>query len=629
MRPIAFISCIIFTLLSVQALAWEWPPGYIEIDPTVPTSADIVTITIGGDWNDSCIPVGSSFSILGNDIIIDVLDIPGGSCLFVITPWSQTQYVGPLADGTYNVYVTLNGIDMEWMAELVVSDKQFVVNTQTVNVPEDSTATFTVAILNDPCGTVEATVARQSGDTDITVQSGSSLTFDSSNYTIPQTVTLAAAEDGDYLDGSAVIAVMATDYYTSEVIAYEADNDIPLVIYVDCDAPGSETGTSWENAFTNLQDALSIADIVPEIEEIRMAEGIYTPAEPNGDRDIYFLVKDINVVGGYAGYGQSVPDARDPSLYKTVLSGDLNSNDGPGFANNGENSRTVVRCYETVKMDGLTITGGNGGGGAGIYNWTNVNLTMINCIVKNNAAAYGGGMYNNSGNISLINCMFASNVATEKGGGIRSQSCNLSLANCLFFNNSDGGMDGNPIFTNITMNNCVFWGNGDTSESAQIGSGQFTINHCCIQGWTGSLGGTGNIGDDPMFFDANGLDDILGTEDDNLRLLNDSPCIDTGDNTAVTQANDLDWYNRIVDGDCNDVATVDMGVYEFDWVRIGDFAGGCDVDFEDYSILALTWLLSEGQAGYDPVCDIGKPADKQIDIFDLDAFVHNWLERVE
>jgi len=46
---------------------------------------------------------------------------------------------------------------------------------------------------------VQATVARVSGDADITVQSGASLMFNSSNYSVPQTVTLAAAEDADNL----------------------------------------------------------------------------------------------------------------------------------------------------------------------------------------------------------------------------------------------------------------------------------------------------------------------------------------------------------------------------------------------------------------------------------------------
>jgi hypothetical protein len=54
------------------------------------------------------------------------------------------------------------------------------------------------------------------------------------------------------------------------------------------------------------------------------------------------------------------------------------------------------------------------------------------------------------------------------------------------------------------------------------------IEYSCIQGWTGTHGGPGNIGDNPLFTDPDGLDDMFGTEDDNYRLTPDSPCIDTG-----------------------------------------------------------------------------------------------------
>jgi len=44
-----------------------------------------------------------------------------------------------------------------------------------------------------------------------------------------------------------------------------------------------------------------------------------------------------------------------------------------------------------------------------------------------------------------------------------------------------------------------------------------------------------------------------------------SPCIDTGSNDAVPEdvTTDLDGNPRIVDGDGDSVATVDMGAYEY------------------------------------------------------------------
>ena len=58
--------------------------------------------------------------------------------------------------------------------------------------------------------------------------------------------------------------------------------------------------------------------------------------------------------------GETDPNARDVGNYETVLSGDLNGDDGPNFANNGENSYHVVTgsgIDETAILDGFTISG--------------------------------------------------------------------------------------------------------------------------------------------------------------------------------------------------------------------------------------------------------------------------------
>jgi len=130
-----------------------------------------------------------------------------------------------------------------------------------------------------------------------------------------------------------------------------------------------------------------------------------------------------------------------------------------------------------------------------------------------------------------------------------------------------------------------------------------------------------------LFVDADGFDNIAGTADDNLRLSWDSPCIDAGDNNSVPGSitTDLDGHLRIIDGDCNDTEVVDMGAYEFNYAYMGDFDYDCEVNFGDFAILGLTWLLEQGQPGYNPVCDIALPADSFIDEKDLKIFTDNWL----
>jgi len=97
--------------LASQAGAWWWPPtGGTVIEPAHPTSSDVVTITIGGDWPDSCAPYDSSIRMEGQSIYFDVA-VGGGrrGCADVITAWSQTKTLGPLSPGTYTVYAGLLG----------------------------------------------------------------------------------------------------------------------------------------------------------------------------------------------------------------------------------------------------------------------------------------------------------------------------------------------------------------------------------------------------------------------------------------------------------------------------------------------------------------------------------------
>ena len=84
------------------------------------------------------------------------------------------------------------------------------------------------------------------------------------------------------------------------------------VLYVDIDARGADDGSSWENAFHSLQDALAVA---AKGSEIRVADGVYRPDRgtrvKRGDRRATFELKSgVAIVGGYAGAGEPNPNAR-------------------------------------------------------------------------------------------------------------------------------------------------------------------------------------------------------------------------------------------------------------------------------------------------------------------------------
>lgn len=229
------------------------------------------------------------------------------------------------------------------------------------------------------------------------------------------------------------------------------------VLCVDVDATGPvHDGLTWCTAFTDLQVPLEIAAVGPGVvSEIRVAEGVYRPTVPDGDRGRSFdLVDGVALVGGFAGCGAADPDARDWVAYETILSGDLNGDDAIDPANNAENSYHVVTAGGTsdaTVLDGFTLRGGNANGsaiphdaGGGMRN-ASADPTVANCTFVGNSAVFGGGMENfNGANPTLVDCVFTDNEASFRGGGVHNKSSSPVLIDCVltgnFAANSGGGI---------------------------------------------------------------------------------------------------------------------------------------------------------------------------------------------
>ncbi|MEV0379246.1 glycoside hydrolase family 48 protein [Nonomuraea sp. NPDC050643] len=101
-----------------------------------------------------------------------------------------------------------------------------VVSPTTLSVPEAGTASFGVRLSQAPSSNVTVSVARASGDADLTVSGTATRTFTPSNWNTVQNVTLAAANDTDTTSGSAVFRVSATGYTPVDVSVSEADDDV-------------------------------------------------------------------------------------------------------------------------------------------------------------------------------------------------------------------------------------------------------------------------------------------------------------------------------------------------------------------------------------------------------------------
>jgi hypothetical protein len=76
------------------------------------TTADFVTLQVGGVWSDSCIPNHIAHQRVGETIYVEV-EFPGidVGCLTALTPWSLSQSLGRLPAGEYDVVGTYFAVD--------------------------------------------------------------------------------------------------------------------------------------------------------------------------------------------------------------------------------------------------------------------------------------------------------------------------------------------------------------------------------------------------------------------------------------------------------------------------------------------------------------------------------------
>src|SRR5262245_17896294 len=106
------------------------------------------------------------------------------------------------------------------------------------------------------------------------------------------------------------------------VLSPQAD---ATVIFVNHAATGANDGTSWTDAFVDLQDALVKAreSGATAPVELWIAAGVYKPDRGSGNRFLSFELSDgMHLYGGFVG-NESSRDQRQTPFPATILNGDL------------------------------------------------------------------------------------------------------------------------------------------------------------------------------------------------------------------------------------------------------------------------------------------------------------------
>jgi hypothetical protein len=423
--------------------------------------------------------------------------------------------------------------------------------------------------------------------------------------------------------------------------------------YVDAAAAGENDGTSWEDAYLYLQDALEDAAGSEGPHEIWVAQGTYYPLDgldspPGDDKDASFALQvEVGIFGGFAAT-ESALSQRNPEKNITILSGDIGD-----LGEDDDNSYHVVTAIsvsDAAELNGFTITKGiapNTTRGSGMF-VVEANPLVVHCTFLQNgddSAGYGGGMSiedapthstmhivncsffgNRTGGhagafivlgttteftVELDNCVFSGNVANTHGGVFCSNGdSSVALRNCTLVGNDGVGTGGGfAALAPTVLRNCIVW---DNEPNQVFDSSTFaSFYYSDIEGgWGGT--GSNNINQDPDFCDADGSDDEVGTADDNLRLQDVSPCID--------EANDGDVPNDFGDVDDDSITTGETLPWDRDnekplsqWGRFFDVASGpgsSNVDmgaFENQHIADCPPDIASSGYTAPPDGDVGTP----------------------
>ena len=211
--------------------------------------------------------------------------------------------------------------------------------------------------------------------------------------------------------------------------------------------------------------------------------------------------------------------------------------------------------------------GGEGnGGGIGLLRTSNA--LVIDCVMIANYAEYGGGVACMRGDAKIINSLIVDNYADGHGGGIASGWNNtVKIVNCTIIENYARNWGGGLICTwdtDVEAVNCIIRDNRLSRSDEETGfevsmfyDSLLTVRCSNVRGGHTAIMSSekvdwaeGNIDADPMFAG-------------DYRLLLNSPCVDAGNNSLVTVDTDLNGNRRIIDGDRDGLAVVDMGAYEY------------------------------------------------------------------
>lgn len=284
------------------------------------------------------------------------------------------------------------------------------------------------------------------------------------------------------------------------------------IIYVNEFTEGPENGTSWKNAFMDLQPAL---DAAAPGTQIWVAYGTYKPTSVHGlveEEDFYdveefnrykhFRMKNgVEIYGGFAGTETELSQ-RDIEAQETILSCDL-----------GEADEQNDNCFhifyhpagldldETAVLDGFSMMGGAADdsaphdAGSVMYN-DGSSPVIRNGWIYWNYSFKGAVFYNKDSSMKVTKTKFVNNEAPySKGGVFYNENSDIEISECDIANSwAEGDNDSNGGVIYSVGGKTVITDTLFTKNQANMGgaifieSGDLDISGCNFEENKGEFG---------------------------------------------------------------------------------------------------------------------------------------------
>lgn len=334
-------------------------------------------------------PPNAALSVLSADAGVVTFSSAGTTDDALIVAWDYnfgdgtTKNWGPSVThpyrdaGTYTATVTVtDGAGLRDTSSVVVTvgtgSNVLGLVTQAANpvrVLEGGRGSFRISLDQQPSAPVTITLARTSGDADLTIVGATTRTIQPANWNVPLTIEIAGAEDADRSSDSAAFSITSPGAVTANVNVAERDNDARFTLAVGSAsvAPGGTvnvpvTMTNEDAAFVDALGFKVTFDGTPLSATLTRSAAVPGPA--------WWNTQVLNDTGSVSLSGQEFASFDGPLVQGevAVLSFAVNASAPPGSYALTVNNATVNSAAASSAQGGtLTVTtepaAGGGGGG--------------------------------------------------------------------------------------------------------------------------------------------------------------------------------------------------------------------------------------------------------------------------